>query len=343
MKNVFWFSRLNVCGGVESFLYYLVKTYTERDITVYYGQADLSQALRLAQYADVRQWHGERIKCERFFCNYENSIIDSVDADQYFQIIHADYKAQNMAPHTHPKITKYIGVSKHVCETFKEMSGMDTELSYNPLNIDKPKKVLNLISATRLTREKGKNRMTRLAEMLDKNGIPFIWTIYTNDMNAIPNPSIIYRRPRLDIIDFIANADYLVQLSDTEAYCYSVVEALAVGTPVIVTDCPVYHEIGITNGKHGFILPFDMSDIPLNDIYKGLPKFTYEPKGDRWDEMLAEGRRENEEELNAPMKLRIIRDYWDPWMRRVVVRGEHIMTIKERGEILCDLKFAIKE
>lgn len=64
--------------------------------------------------------------------------------------------------------------------------------------------------------------------MLNAAGIPYLWTIFTNDFRAIKNDNIIYMQPRLDIIDYIANADYLVQLSDCEAYCYSVVESLTV-------------------------------------------------------------------------------------------------------------------
>ena len=343
MKNVFWFYRLNHCGGVESFFYYIAKKYgADHDITVYFGQADVAQALRLSEYVDVRQWHGEPIKCDRFFCNYENGILEYVEADEYYQIIHADYKAQNMKPHMHEKITKYIGVSKKVCETFKEVSGMETELSYNPLAIDKPRKVLNLISATRLTKEKGKARMERLAQMFDEHGIPYIWTVYTTDINAIPNPNIIYRRPRLDIIDFIANADYLVQLSDTEAYCYSVAEALTVHTPVIVTDCPVYHELGIEDGKHGFILDFDMENVPIEKIYKGItPKAITFPE-DRWGEILEEGERETER-LKEHKRLRCIKKFYDPKRKRTRERDERFSEEEWRANLLIDLKLVVEE
>lgn len=42
--------------------------------------------------------------------------------------------------------------------------------------------------------------------------------------------------PRLDILDEIANSDYVVQFSDTESYCYTVHEALAVKTPIIINE-----------------------------------------------------------------------------------------------------------
>jgi hypothetical protein len=42
-------------------------------------------------------------------------------------------------------------------------------------------------------------------------------------------------QPELNIRNYIADADYTVQLSDTEAYCYTMIESLLLKTPVIVT------------------------------------------------------------------------------------------------------------
>ena len=87
-------------------------------------------------------------------------------------------------------------------------------MHYNPIDIEKPKKVLNLVSATRLTKEKGKSRIIKLAVALEKAGIPFVWNIFTDDEKEILHPNIAFLKPRLDVTNYIANADYLVQLSD---------------------------------------------------------------------------------------------------------------------------------
>lgn len=280
-NNVFYFSNINSIGGVESFFYYLSKKY--KDMVVFYKTGDYNQIKRLAQNVEVRRYNNDIIKCNRLFINYNIDIIDKVEAKEYIQIIHADYKALGKQPHIHPKITKYIGVSKLACDSFTELTGLPCECVYNPVEIDEPKKVLRLISATRLTKEKGKDRIIKLGEMLDDAGIPYIWLIFTNDWDVIKNPNIIYMKPKLNIIDYIADSDYLVQLSDTESFCYSVIESLLVKTPVIVTDCPVYKELGIKNGKHGFILDFDMKNVPINDIYKGLSSFEYKAPDSTWD------------------------------------------------------------
>ena len=289
-NNVFYFYYINSIGGVESMFYYLAKKYQDKDIVIYYSQGDKNQIERLKQFVDVQQYKpGTKIKCKRVFFNYNISIIDNVDAEEYCLMIHADYKALGIKPITHPKITKYIAVSQLAADSYKEVSGKTCEVCYNPILIDKPKKKLRLISATRLTKEKGKDRMIKLGELLNKKGIPYEWTIFTNDTKAIKNPNIIYKKPELNIIDYIADADYLVQLSDNEAYCYSIVEALLCGVPVICTHCPVFDEIGLVNGENCYFCDFDMKNVPVDDIYNKIPKVNYQSKEDNWENLLAPG------------------------------------------------------
>ena len=334
MKNIFYFWHINAIGGIETFFYYLAKKYADNDITIYYKTGDVEQIKRLAKYVRVKQYKGEKIKCEKAFFNFNLDIIDSVEAKEYIQIAHGDYKAMGIRPNTHPKITKYIGVSKLVCDTFKEVTGFDTELCYNPISIEKPKKVLNLISATRLTEEKGKGRIKKLATLLDNAGIPYIWTVYTNDKDAIKNPNVIYAKPRLDIIDYIANADYLVQLSDNEGFCYSVVEALSVGTPVIVTDCPVFKELGV-NKTNGFILDFELNNVPIKEIYKGLPKFEYKPKADSWGKLLAKGESSYKKDLKTMVNVKAIQTYYDMELNKNITPSDPPFKVnKVRAETL---------
>ena len=317
-KNCFYFRYISLIGGIETFFYYLAKKYKNQDIAIIYSEGDYKQIKRISQYVPLIKYKGQKIKCGKMFFNFNIDIIDNVEAKEYIQIAHGDYKSCNIKPNTHPKITKYLGISKVVCDTYKEVTGLDTELCYNPIAIDEPKKVLNLISATRLTYEKGKDRMIKLAEMLDKAQIPYLWTIFTDDTKAIDNPNIIYMKPRLDIINYIANADYLVQLSDSEGYCYSVAEALSVGTPVIVTNTPVMKEIGV-NSTNGFILDFDLSNVDLKAIYKGLPKFTYTPKKDNYSKLLSKSK--STYEPNKKVKVKCIQDYNDIELNKEITKG----------------------
>lgn len=339
MQNVFYFSYLNKIGGTESFFYYLAKKYKSYDITIFYKDGDKEQIKRLAKYVRVKKYTGEKIKCKKIFFNYSLDIIDNVEAEEYIQLLHGDYKAMNVKPNTNPKLTKYLGVSKQVCKSFTELTEIEAKLAYNPIVIDKPKKVLNLVSATRLTAEKGKDRIVKLAKLLNEANIPYIWTIFTNDTKAINIPNVVYMEPRLDIINFIANADYLVQLSDNEGYCYSVVEALSVGTPVIVTDIPVFKEIGL-NSKNSFTLDFDLDKVPLDKIYKGLEPFEYKPKADTWSKYLVKGKSTYQEEQKTIVKIKIINTFYDLELKREVRKGETIEVSKVRADYLIENKVA---
>ena len=289
--NVFYFKRISHIGGCESWFYYLSKLY--KNITIYYREGHPEQIKRLAKNVEVRQYHeGDIIECDRFFACYNPDIVDSVNAKEYIGIIHCDYKNVWFSPIIHPKFTKYIAVSKLVGESFKELTGLDYELIYNPVAIDIPKVEkyndgkLHLISATRLTREKGLERMKKLAQLLDKDNIPYEWEIYTNRPKQIIGKNVIYKEPKFNILEEIAKADYLVQLSDCEAFCYSIVESLMVGTPIIATDLPVLKELGIRHQKEGYILNFDMNNINIPEILKKSLKMAYKPPKSEWNKYL---------------------------------------------------------
>lgn len=312
MKNVVYIKNLNPIGGTESFVYYLTKKYQDHDITVFYKTGDEKQIDRLKKQVRVRRYIGQQIKCEKIFVNYTTDILETVEAKEYIQIIHTDFKEQGLIFRRHPKITKYLGVTQIVCDSFKKYTGLDCELCYNPIIIDKQKRVLNLVSATRLTKEKGADRMVKLANALDSEGIPFLWLVFTDNLGKIQHPNIVCIPCKLDIFKYLANADYLVQLSDKgEGYGYTPAESLMLGTPVITTPCPAFLEIGIKDRENGFVLDYDMKDIPVKEIYKGLPKFKYEPPKDRWGELLEEGKSTYKEDYKKMVEVQCIKKYND--------------------------------
>lgn len=331
MDNVLYFAHINSIGGVETFFYYLAEKYGDRDITIYYRDGDAKQIERLRKLVRVRKYNGEKIKCKRAFFNYNADIIGNVEADEYVQIIHANYKERGLKPTTSDKITRYVAVSEVSAKAVGEITGKPCEVVYNPIAIKKQPKVLHLVSATRLTKDKGRDRMVALGKALDKAGIAYTWEVFTNDKYAIPNDNIVWRTPRLDILPYIADADYLVQLSNSEGYCYSVVEALTLGTPVIVTPCEVYEELGL-NETNSIVIDFDMKKIPIAKIYKGLKKFNYEPPKDKWGELLTDGK--STYDPNKKVKVKVIKRYHDIELDRTVSLGEKFTTTEMRAEML---------
>lgn len=291
--NVILCHGIGKIGGIETFFYELARKYGDYDITIAYAYGDEKQLRRLKKYVRCIRLT-KKIKCKRCFLMYSVST-EMVEAEEYIQLIHANYKIQNLPVNTDSKISKYYGVSKWVANAYKELLEnlgikKDVEVCYNPIQIDKPRKVLRLISATRLSKEKGLQRMRTLATRLTEENIPFIWTVFTDSFERIDNSNVIYMSPRLDIRDYIADNDYLVQLSDTEACPYSILESLSLKVPVIVTPIPSLKELGV-NDTNSYTIDFDMKDIPVEDIYNKIPKFDYTPPKDKWDEILVHDKR----------------------------------------------------
>ena len=327
-KNLFYYKHVNVIGGVETFFYEIAKKYgKDHDITLLYQTGDPKQLQRLRELIRVVQYAGGIVQCERAFFGYAQDIIDQIEAEEYIQVVHADFKDPYLSkngymPKVNQKFSRYICVSENNAASFEELTGQACELSYNPITLAKPRKILHLISATRLTPEKGLSRMEKLAEALDAAGVQYIWTVYTNSKVVIRSPNVIIRPTRLDMTDFIADADYLVQLSDTEGYSYSILEALCLGTPVIVTPLPVLPELQVKDGVNGFVLPYEMDEIPVDRIVKGLKKFKYTPQPDRWAELLLPGAGDYhyDPDRNVTVRSRIL--YRDLHLQRLVKEDE---------------------
>lgn len=334
--NVFYVPHFNIIGGIETYCYELAKKYKDKDITFVYSDptSDRKQLNRIRKYCRViEQPYGinKKIKCKRLFIMYRCRI-ELFEADEVIQIIHADYEAQGLKPNLDERIKEHYAVSKSVAESYERISGVKVGVAYNPLTIDKPKKILRLISATRLTKEKGKERMIKLANALDKAGIPYEWRIFTNDSLPIPNENVIYMKPRLDIRNYIADADYLVQLSDTEAFSYSILESLCLGTPVIITPIPSSIEMGVKNGINGYILDFSMEDIPIHQIYENIPKFAFKSPKDIYDKLILDS--ESNYNPDEVVKVRCLKKYKDIEFDRWIQKGEEFEVRQDRAEEL---------
>ena len=336
--NVFYVPHFNIIGGIETYCYELAKKYKEKDITFVYSDetSDRKQLNRIRKYCRViKQPYGskQKIKCKRLFIMYRSNI-DLFEADEVIQIIHADYEAQKLKPNLDKRIKEHYAVSKSVAESYERISGVKVGVAYNPLTIEKPKKILRLISATRLTKEKGKERMIKLANALDKAGIPYEWRIFTNDSLPIPNENVIYMKPRLDIRNYIADADYLVQLSDTEAFSYSILESLCLGTPVIITPIPSSIEMGVKNGINGYILNFSMEDIPITQIYENIPKIAFKSPKDIYDKLLIDSK--STYTPDKIVKVRALKSYSDIELDKFIPKGYEFEVMQSRAEELIN-------
>lgn len=342
--NIFYIKDISEIGGVETFVWEMVKKYQNYDIAIVYKTANEKQLERLQKYCMCYRHTNQKIKCKIAIINWDISIIDYIEegADIY-QVIHGDYSnaAYTWKPYTHPRIKDYICITKHVLKTFKKLMGVNNcILGYNPLTIDEDERMLILVSATRLSKIKGKDRMIKLGNALNDAGVKYIWYVFTNDTSAIDNPNIVYMKPRLDVGIWISKADYVVQLSDTEACSYTINESLYRNIPVIVTPLPYLEEIGVKDGVNSWILNFDLSNIKhVVDNIMNIPKFNFNKLKDSYDELLSHKPSHYKEDKIMKVKVEALDTYarfnvTDTELGRIPKVGEQFEVTKERLNIL---------
>lgn len=293
MQNIILYhNNLLKFGGVDTFSYNFIKKISKYyNITFLYSIADEENLKRIEKYVDKAEKYNPNKKytCDICICasawgKYPDTVIATTG--KYIQVVHADYikaKEVNFEYNKWFKTTEHIGVSEHVCKVFKEMFP-----------------ILKLISATRVSKEKGYSRMFKLANKLKEAGVKFRWTIFT-DLNLYNQrpfnlEEIIYMKPSYDFFDYIAEADYGVQLSDTEGYSYFINECLQYGTPVISTNFPSAYE-SITEGENGYLLDMELSNLDIDKIVNKIPNnFKYKEKCKEEDWIKLFNKKEKEKE-----------------------------------------------
>lgn len=291
--NIIYLPDFNIIGGTEQFVFEVAKKYSDYDIAVVTRGGDPDQLARLRKYVKVYKLTKDmKFKCKKLFTNWDTEILQQVEAEERIQMIHGMYKTQGITPNPHKDMTAYMGVSKIAAEEFQELTGLETGIIYNPLTLTEKDKepVLFLISCTRLTSEKGRDRMIQLMDYLDETGIKWLWFIFTNDTRVIKHKNVAFMKPRLDIrpyIQMIKGKGYGVQLSSAEGDCYFTRECEAFGIPLLVTPLPSFKEQGLEEGKNCYYLPFDMNIADkIETIITKIPRYEPYIRDDQWETML---------------------------------------------------------
>ena len=323
---VFYIANFNDSGGVEQWMYYIAKIYGDRNITVYYKTAASSQLRRLLRYGiKIKKYIPQKgIYCRLLVVCYEVNILNSkrVKADRIVEFVHCDFKFFRGKPIFHKRVEEYYACSNLARDSFVELTGLPCETMYNPIDVDKPKPLLKLIAPTRLGKDKGKiwERMEILAKQLEKYKIPFIFYVFSNIDKPTEIKEFAFMQPQLDISSYMKDSSYLVQFSDTEGYAYTINEALCLGLPVLVTNFAVVDEIGIKDGKNGYVIPFEVFEDetfdwkPLIDkIYNKVPHFKYKARDSKkaWRKLLGKPTKEKIYKDNITITCKVLLNYND--------------------------------
>lgn len=130
--------------------------------------------------------------------------------------------------------------------------------------------------------------MLKMEQMLERSKVKFVWDCYGDTSTNYAKQVI----PKFKHVNFkgvtdkpkeiIHGYDYLIQLSDTEGFPYSIYEAMQQMIPVIATDFPSIHEM-IEEGVNGYILKKDLSNFDINKIINPPVVTTFKEKSTEQD------------------------------------------------------------
>lgn len=333
---VLWTSFAQEIGGIETFTYAFCKQMSKYyDIICLYDNMDPVQIERVSRYVECRKNNGAPIYCDYLLVNrIIDKLPENVTAGKVVQMVHGAKISYADVPTDRDII---VTVSEYVKKTWTDRT-KDARVIHNILPGDKPKdKPLILVTASRLgARDKGLQRMIKLGHLMDAQGVFYIWLIFTEtDLPRNASRGMVRMKPTLEILPWIQRADYLVQLSDEEAFCYSLAEALSLGTAVIVTPLGINEELGIDDAN-AHIVPFDIPDDFDTTVFEKVPKFKWPYDNDEvieaWRDLFGPMVPTHSYKPMELVRVKALADYHDTGLGRLVRKGEIIRVSEGRAE-----------
>lgn len=172
-----------------------------------------------------------------------------------------DYK--NSARYNDDIYTNYLAASKTTAYKAKGYYPTENiECVLNPYKLDfnsvMPR--MKLVSTFRYSNVKHPERIEKMARIIESLRIPYTWEVFTDKRENTNENGLIFRKRTPNPLPYVADCDYFVLLSDSEAFCYSVIEALSLQTKVVVTPLPVFEELGILDKYNTTVIPFEYFD-----------------------------------------------------------------------------------
>ena len=144
-----------------------------------------------------------------------------------------------------------------------------------------------------------------------------------------------YCGAKTDIRPYIAKADYLVQLSGSEAFSYSLLEALELKTPVIVTPLAQNKDMNIIHGENAYVFDFDVTkwtDEQIKQIVH-IPQFKYKHDNEQiiqqWRKLLGDSKPARNYKPKKSVQVLVVKEYRD-------MQREELMKPGTR----CEMKYA---
>lgn len=311
---VIYTKAMRMVGGVEAFVYNFCMTMHDYyDITVLYEDMDLRQVQRLLKTVRVLKHNPDKpIMCDTLIMN---RIFDEVPKNvSYKQIVQMTHCIKQNDWHIPQNRDVIVNVSEVSRESFGEEAGT---VIHNLLYQEKVTESLLLVSAMRVgadDKQGNDDRCIKFARMLKEAKIPFMWMYFADRRLHTEVDGMFYGGCVLDAKPYIKKADYFVQLSGAEAFSYSMLEALSLGTPLICTDLAQNKEMGIVDGENAYVLPLDLSGFDVDCLLDKLHfNYTYSnrPLIKQWRKILGDTVPVGDYTPQDEVEVEVVRTYFD--------------------------------
>ena len=339
---VLFINYIHVVGGLETFIYnFAIHMKKYYDIVLVIKEISNEQYQRISRHIQIIRDTSTVISCDTLIMlRILDDIPSNIIARKTVRMCHACKTSDSW--HIKQDSDYIVNVSQASKESFGEEA--KNALVIHNLFHTEHKKALLLVSATRIPApDKGKNeeRMRLLAEKLNKEQIPFLWLNFSE--GKINNPPKGFYNMGLyqDIQPYLSRADYLVQLSDSEAYSYSVLEALTNNVAVICTPFTSAEETGVIDGETGYIIPFDLDfDVKkLLDVPKFEDKHENESIIKQWREILGTKKPLHNYNPNELVTIKATNEYYDTEQRRDIHKNEIYKVSRTRASTIMAAGF----
>lgn len=346
MSIILFIHRQNVIGGISTFIFNWCKVMKDYyDITYVIEDAPKEHVEKMKKVVNVI--HGknrQQLSCDvLIMLRILDELPKNITYKKSIQMCHAcRFSTRWHIPQNCDEIVCVSNASK----TSFGAEAKEAAVIHNPI-VPGDKKPLLLMSATRIpAMDKGKNeqRMRQLCEMLKNADIPFMWLNFSDGKLADAPRGFFNMGLDMYAADYFRNADYVVLLSDMEAWPYVMLEALVQNKPVITTDYESAHEMGIKDGINGYIVPLDMNF----DVKRllNIPKFEYEYDNDAivksWQDIIEKEpririkRAKKQTDNSDLVKVIVMIPYKDIELKQFLRQGQIFECSKERAEQLMN-------
>ena len=323
---------LNKVGGLMTFIQNFIKEMPEYDITILCETIDNGRYMQLLPKVRVIVGLEKKIACDTLIMlSFLDHLPKNVDAVKIVRMCHAC--RTDLSWHIPEDYDDLIYVSGTAMESFGVKDG---KVIHN-FKAEHNREILLLVSATRLPAEdKGdiEGRTRKLCDMLNGADIPFMWLNFSD--GKLPNPPKHFYNMGIsyDMESIIKKASYVVALSDSECWSYTVLESLTAGVPLICTPFPSAFEMGVEDGFNAHVIPFDM-DFDVN-ILRNIPRFKFAYNNaeikKQWVDVLGTPKEYDKYEPEKMVMVKVTQSYYDIQLDRQLYVGEECMMTKQRAQ-----------